>query len=109
MSGTVVLIRICAVADAGKEECRRIDVPGRRPIGVFLVEGKLFAVDDTCTHGDASLCEGFLDGEEIECPFHSGRFNVVTGSAVQFPATEALNTYAIVTQGDTIYVKLEEQ
>ncbi len=109
MSGAAVLIPICAVADLGKEECRRIDVPGRQPIGVFLVEGKPFAVDDTCTHGDASLCDGFLEGEEVECPFHSGRFSVVTGAALQFPATEPLNTYPIVTQGDTIYIKIEEQ
>jgi nitrite reductase/ring-hydroxylating ferredoxin subunit len=104
-----VLIRVCAVADIGREECRRIEVRGRPPVAVFLVGDALFATDDTCTHGDASLCEGFLEGEEIECPFHSGRFNVVTGAAVQFPATEALATHDIVTEGDTVYVSIKEK
>ena len=104
-----MLIPVCAVADIAKEECRRIDVPGRAPVAVFRVGDALFATDDMCTHGDASLCEGFLEGEEVECPFHSGRFNVVTGAAVQFPATEALKTYEIVTQGDTVYLKIEKE
>jgi nitrite reductase/ring-hydroxylating ferredoxin subunit len=39
------------------------------------------------------LADGFVDGTEIECPKHNGRFNVATGEAVASPARTALRTY----------------
>lgn len=104
-----MLIEVCSVSDIDKEECRLVEVPGRAPVAVFLVGDRLYATDDTCTHGDASLCDGFLDGEEVECPFHSGRFNVTTGAATQFPATDPLRTYPVLVQGDVVYVDVAEK
>ena len=56
-------------------------------------DDRIYAVDAICTHGKASLADGFVDGTEIECPKHNGRFNVVTGEAVASPARTALRTY----------------
>jgi naphthalene 1,2-dioxygenase system ferredoxin subunit len=66
---------------------------GGREVAVYLVEGAVYATANRCTHGDASLCEGFLEGHEIECPFHQGRFDVRTGSATAAPAEIALATW----------------
>ena len=48
-------------------------------IAVFNVDGELFAIDDTCTHQDASLADGWLEGCEVECPLHASRFDLRTG------------------------------
>ena len=56
-------------------------------------DDRIYAVEVTCTHGKASLADGFVDGAEIECPKHNGRFNLVTGEAVASPARVALRTY----------------
>ena len=64
-----------------------------REIALYLVDGAVYATANRCTHGDASLCDGFLEGHEIECPHHQGRFDVRTGAATAAPAEAALATW----------------
>ena len=61
-----------------------------REIAIYLVDGAVFATANRCTHGDARLCDGFLEGHEIECPHHQGRFDVRSGAATGAPAEVAL-------------------
>ena len=68
---------------------------GGRDIAIYKVEGKVFATDNTCTHGHARLCDGFLDGHEIECPLHQGKFDVRDGQPTCAPVTEALRCYPV--------------
>jgi nitrite reductase/ring-hydroxylating ferredoxin subunit len=69
--------------------------------------GKFFVTDDTCTHGQASLCDGFLEGTVVECPFHAGTFEVSTGEALSYPATDPVKTYAVRIDGDDVVVDLD--
>lgn len=64
-------------------------------IAVFNVEGRLYATADRCTHGDASLCDGMVFDNVVECPFHGGTFDVVTGQALTYPVTEPLRTFPV--------------
>ncbi|MEG2313977.1 Rieske 2Fe-2S domain-containing protein [Brevundimonas sp.] len=41
-------------------------------VALYAVEGEYFATADLCTHGKASLADGYLDGDLIECPLHQG-------------------------------------
>src|SRR6478735_10557084 len=66
---------------------------GEHRITLFLVAGEVFATSARCTHGDAALCDGFVEGHEIECPLHQGRFDVRTGAATGAPAEVALATW----------------
>ena len=45
---------------------------------------------DECTHGPGYLSEGYIIDDEIECPFHQGRFHIPSGRATCAPATEPL-------------------
>jgi len=85
---------------------RRVDVRGRR-ILLVNVAGRLCAVDDTCTHEDASLATGVLKGELVKCPLHGSRFNVCTGKVLEEPATESLRTYAVREESGRILIGLE--
>jgi nitrite reductase/ring-hydroxylating ferredoxin subunit len=60
------------------------------------VSGDFFVVDDTCTHGLASLSEGALDGDTLECPWHGGAFNVRTGQPVMKPCIIPIAAYPVV-------------
>ena len=62
-------------------------------------EGKLFATDGICSHGNTHLSEGVLKGEVVECPKHNGRFNVRTGEAVKVPACVRMRTYEVDVSG----------
>ena len=68
------------------------------------VEGNVHAIDDICSHAYASLSEGDLRGEEIECPLHGGAFNAVTGAPPTPPANEPLRVYSVQIEGDDILV-----
>ena len=86
---------------------RRIDLRGRR-ILLANVDGRLCAVDDTCTHEDASLSAGVLKGELVKCPLHNSRFNVCTGKAMEEPAEEDLRTYPVREEAGRVLLRLPE-
>jgi naphthalene 1,2-dioxygenase system ferredoxin subunit len=52
------------------------------------------------------LCDGFLDGHEIECPLHQGKFDVRTGRAMCEPLTKDIETYPVELRGDDVYVEV---
>ena len=85
-------------------EGRRFEVAGRQPIAVFRVEGQLLAIDDPCTHGAASLSEGWLEGDEVECPVHQGRFCLRTGRALCFPVTEPVAVHSVVERDGQLFL-----
>ena len=73
---------------------------------IALAENKVYAVDDMCTHEDASLSKGSLHGDCVKCPLHGSRFRLSSGEALDEPAEEALNTYEVKVEGDKILVAL---
>ncbi len=83
----------------------RVDLDGSR-ILIANVDGSYYAVDDTCSHEDASLATGSLKGEFVKCPLHGSRFNVRSGEVMEEPAQENLRTYAVRVEGDDILVGL---
>lgn len=84
---------ICHVDDVFEACGRRYELPGLPALAVFNLAGEFQVVDDTCTHGDASLADGWVTGHEVECPFHSGKFCLKTGKATAYPAEQGLRIY----------------
>ena len=79
-----------------------------RPIAVFNVEGRYYAIDDVCTHDGGPLAEGELEGNEIRCPRHGARFDVRTGKALCLPAFEPVETHRVEVRGDDVFVALAD-
>lgn len=63
------------------------------PILVFNLQGKFYAIEDCCTHQGLPLSEGEVQGNEITCPFHGAKFNIITGEVTEPPAFENLLTF----------------
>ncbi|MEO8134225.1 MAG: non-heme iron oxygenase ferredoxin subunit [Betaproteobacteria bacterium] len=80
---------------------------GEHRILLANVGGRIHAADDTCTHEDASLSTGSLDGEWVKCPLHGSRFNVRTGQVVDEPAEANLRTYAVRVEDGSICVCID--
>lgn len=94
MSARETWIEVCGTDDLASGEA--IKVPGAcPPIAVFNVDGEFFATDDTCTHAEYSLAEGYLDGDVVECELHFATFSVRTGEPVGAPATDPIGTYPV--------------
>ena len=78
-----------------------------REIALVRLGDELFAIDATCTHGQASLCGGFVEPDgSIECPLHQGRFDVRTGRALCAPLTQNLAVHAVRVQGGRLWVRV---
>jgi 3-phenylpropionate/trans-cinnamate dioxygenase ferredoxin component len=97
------LHRVCAFSELPVGGVKRIGEP---PIAVFNVEGKLFAISDICTHAEASLSEGMVEGETVHCPLHGATFDLCTGEALTPPAFEPVQTFPVVVQENEIYVEV---
>ena len=94
-------------ANLAKGEMRGIDVAGRQIALYHLEDGRWAATDNLCTHAYALLTEGFLDGAEIECPLHAGRFDILTGEALAAPAELALKVYEVRAVGGVVSVRID--
>lgn len=75
-------------------------------LAIYGVEGEVFATDNICTHGHARLCDGFLDGHEIECPLHQGKFDVRSGRAMCEPLTADIRTYPVKIEDGFVFVEV---
>jgi 3-phenylpropionate/trans-cinnamate dioxygenase ferredoxin subunit len=103
---TFVKVARCPEVPLGGKKLAEVD---GRPIALFNVDGKYFAIDDVCTHDGGPLAEGDLKGCEIMCPRHGARFDVRTGEALSMPATEPVAVHATEIRGDDVYVALSDE
>ena len=95
-----------AVADVPEGDVIGVRVGGKE-IALYEVEGEVFATDNICTHGHARMSDGFLEGKEIECPLHQGKFDVCTGQALCAPLTDNIRTYAVRIENMRVMLKLD--
>jgi 3-phenylpropionate/trans-cinnamate dioxygenase ferredoxin component len=82
-------------------------VDGRRLL-ICHAQSGFYAVDDTCTHDDGPLADGWLDGTAIECPRHGAKFDVTTGRVLCLPAAVPINSYQVRVTGDEVQVNVRE-
>ncbi len=97
-------IKVIKVGEIDEEEALEIEIETGSKIAIFNVKGKYFATDHLCTHEDASLCDGYIDGDIVECPLHQGSFSISSGKALESPATVDLKTYSTKIIDDYVYV-----
>lgn len=80
---------------------------GDREVGVFLLGGEFFALEDVCPHAYALLSQGFVMGDEVECPLHGARFNIRSGKCTQEPGGRDLRIYQVKVEGGRVMVGTE--
>lgn len=83
-------LRVCNVADLSEGSGTPFEITGETTVALFTVDGEVFAVNDRCSHAEASLSEGEVFGCEVECPsawgslqsFNRGAFDASSNSPV---------------------------
>jgi 3-phenylpropionate/trans-cinnamate dioxygenase ferredoxin subunit len=75
-------------------------------ICVARIGDEVFAIDDTCSHSDASLSEGEISDFKIECWLHGAEFDLRTGQALTPPAVSPVKTYQVSVDGDSVTVEM---
>jgi len=99
-------IAVAKKAEIPEGQVKSVLVKGN-PVLICHTPKGFFAVEDTCTHDDGPLGEGWLEGEAIECPRHGARFDVTTGKVLCLPAAVPIKTYPVNSEGDIISVKVD--
>jgi 3-phenylpropionate/trans-cinnamate dioxygenase ferredoxin subunit len=82
---------------------KQVTVGGQK-IAVFLCEGQVYAIDDTCPHRGAPLSDGECRMGQVMCPWHAARFDLKTGKALCPPARSDVRAYRVELSGQDIYV-----
>jgi 3-phenylpropionate/trans-cinnamate dioxygenase ferredoxin component len=106
-----MLVEVGKTSEVPEGEARRF-VVDRIEVAVANVgDGEFFAVDDVCSHAEASLSEGEVDvdDETIECPRHGSVFDLRTGKPRSLPATLPVLTFPVKVEGDAIMIELEDR
>lgn len=88
---------------SGTGQC--IEVEGRK-IALFNVDGRFYAVDETCTHRGGPLSQGDVEGRQITCPWHGARFDLETGNVLGPPAARPVGAYRVIVEGDRVKLEL---
>ncbi|MCH1866053.1 bifunctional 3-phenylpropionate/cinnamic acid dioxygenase ferredoxin subunit [Nocardioides sp. CFH 31398] len=97
---------LCALDDVVPGEGLRVTTTSP-PVAVFRTEDDdVYVVDDTCTHQDASLADGYLEGCWVECPLHESRFDLRTGAVDQPPAKKPVRTHAAKVVDGQVWAEL---
>jgi 3-phenylpropionate/trans-cinnamate dioxygenase ferredoxin component len=97
----------CRLSDLPPGEGYRFD--GDTPIALFNVDGEIYAIDDTCSHQEASLSAGWLEGHTVECPVHASRFDLRTGRPDGPPAKQSVRTYPVTVCEGVVHVHLADR
>ncbi len=97
---------VCKMSDLAEGFGRTFYVDDR-PVAVFLIEGKIFAIDDTCPHMGASLGSGFVENGNVTCPWHFWRFRLKDGAWADNPRM-GVACYAIRVEDGEVQVQLPE-
>jgi 3-phenylpropionate/trans-cinnamate dioxygenase ferredoxin subunit len=96
--------RICALDELETNQAVKVDIDG---VSIALVKdaaGEVFAIGDTCTHGDISLSEGFVENDTLECWAHGSQFSLRTGKPITLPAYEPVPVYQVELVDGDIYI-----
>ena len=94
--------RVCTTAELHTNKALRVVLDGTAIVIVKDSAGAVHAIGDTCTHGDISLAEGFVEDEDIECWAHGSKFSLTTGKPLNLPAYEPVPVFAVTVDADGV-------
>jgi 3-phenylpropionate/trans-cinnamate dioxygenase ferredoxin subunit len=107
--------RVCALSEVAEPGALRVELGDGlgvvEAIAVVRFEGKVYAVEDLCSHAEVPLSEGdveeFKGAPTIECWLHGSCFDLRTGEPTNLPATEPVSVYPVRVEGEDVLVDTE--
>ena len=100
--------RVYAAADLTPDQAVKVVVDGTPIALVKDSSGTIHALGDTCTHGDISLSEGFVEDDTLECWAHGSQFSLLTGKPLTLPAYEPVPVYVVQIIDGDVYINPSE-
>ena len=98
-------VKVAKTGELPENSARLVEAEDRN-IALIHADGGYFAIANECTHVGGPMCEGFISGEEVTCPWHGARFNFKTGQVVAGPGRGGLACYAVRVVAEDIEVEV---
>ena len=103
----MTVVDVCPLDELQPGEMKLVPA-GAITVGVYNVDGELYAIEDRCSHDDGPLAEGDWDPEElvVVCPRHGSRFDLRTGRPLTLPAYVPVNVYPVRVEEGMVKVEV---
>jgi naphthalene 1,2-dioxygenase system ferredoxin subunit len=101
-----VFVRAASGAEIEEGQMQCVEVHGQE-ILLARVKGEIYATEALCSHGQAYLDQGLLEGYELVCPLHDGCFDVRTGAPTKAPAAVPIKIYPIRIVDEDVHVGID--
>ena len=98
-------IKVAVTGDIPPNQGKQVEVREKK-IALFKLEGKYYAIDNTCPHRGGPLSEGELQGDEITCPWHGAKFKVTSGDVLSPPASQGVKCFPVRVTGNDLEVEI---
>ncbi|GGA56780.1 non-heme iron oxygenase ferredoxin subunit [Pseudoclavibacter endophyticus] len=95
---------VCPTDEVQVDTPHRVVLQGNPIVVVRDSAGSVYAIGDTCTHGDISLSEGFVENDTIECWAHGSMFSLRSGWPLNLPAYEPVPVFKVKIEDGDIYI-----
>lgn len=100
----MVKFRVCKVNDIPPGTMQAFTLDGKQVL-LSNVDGKFFCVQNMCSHREAPLDQGFLEGKSVICPHHAAQFDLETGNPTFPMPIPALQVFSVQVVGDDVLVE----
>ena len=67
-------VKVLKLSEITENTSKLVEIEDKK-IAVFNVDGEIYAIDDTCSHAEASLSEGEVFDCLVECPLQGAAFD----------------------------------
>ncbi|HAX03139.1 MAG: hypothetical protein A2Y45_06870 [Tenericutes bacterium GWC2_34_14] len=107
-----MLYDVCTYEELVKDFKKKVSVEGQT-ILLMLLNEKIYAVQDKCTHLGVSLSKGTQTNNQLQCKAHGATFNIQSGEVlekahigfIKMP-TKKLKTFKTEVKEGRIYIDL---
>jgi nitrite reductase/ring-hydroxylating ferredoxin subunit len=91
MSNDDFYIEVAKVNEISSGKMKHVENNGKE-IMIANLNGKFYALNDRCSHTNAPLSMGNIQGNIVTCPMHGARFDITTGRKVSDPKFPSFET-----------------
>ena len=84
-------VEVAKVDEIPSGNMKHVEFNGKE-IMIANLDGKFYALNDRCSHTNAPLSMGHIQGNVITCPMHGARFDITTGKKVSDPKFPSIET-----------------
>jgi nitrite reductase (NADH) small subunit len=98
----MAFLRAARKDDVPAGSIREFQVDGKT-LAISNVDGKFYAINNTCLHRGGPLGEGVLAGKIVTCPWHGWQYDVTTGNVAGNPAV-GVGCFTTEVRGDDVWV-----